>query len=104
MTVASEVEFGPYTIGVKVDVVLLDPCGYVARIPLWDKEPMPSMEMKTLAAPIVEAISVELGAGRAVGVDFWHLRTSAAAHVATADARQATSTVEAIVRRYVGEA
>jgi hypothetical protein len=102
MTVSSDPQFGAHTVGVRLDVVLLDGQGYVARIPLWEKGPLDAHVMETLACPILAAVGDELGAAKAVGVDFWHLRTSAATHVParTALARQAD--VVGVIDRYVG--
>lgn len=104
MTVTSDVQFGDHAIGVKLDVVLLDEDGYVARIPLWEKDPLDQSVMETLSGPIVEALAIELGATRAVGVDFWHLRSSVTTHVTAATARGRTSAATDAIDRYEGGA
>ena len=103
MTVSCDVDVGPHTIGVKLDVVLLDGNGYVARIPLWDKVPLAPHEARTLAGPIIEALEVRLGPGRAVGVDFWHLRTGEALHVSSNDVRGHVGDVVRVVDGYLSE-
>lgn len=102
MTVSSETRFGPHTVGVRLDVVLLDGQGYVARIPLWEKDPLHADVMTTLACPILMAVGDELGMAKAVGVDFWHLRTRAPTHVPARAALGQRGAVVGVINRYLG--
>jgi hypothetical protein len=76
-SVDRDVRLGGNAIGVAIDVILLDPLGYVARYPLWDVPSTNTAEAELLAAPIVRAMDEELGEGRTVGVEVWHLRSRA---------------------------
>ncbi|MCE9622309.1 MAG: hypothetical protein K8R99_08200 [Actinomycetia bacterium] len=104
LTVSGDVDIGSHTVGVKLDVVLLDGDGYVARVPLWDKEPLSGDEARTLADPIVATLEAKLGPGRAVGVDFWHMRSGATTHVSAAEAMRRDRHVVRIIDDYLSDA
>lgn len=104
MTVSSDPDFRRHTVGVRLDVVLLDGQGYVARIPSWEKDPLELSLMAILACPIVQAVGDELGSMKAVGVDFWHLRTTAATHVPARTALSRRSLVVSVIDQYIDDA
>lgn len=71
----TDVDIDGNEIGVGVDIVLLDPQGYVGRVVLWDKQVPSGDDAEMLALPIALAIEQELGVGRGAGVEVWHLRS-----------------------------
>ena len=65
---------GANTVGVSIDLVLLDAAGYVGRLILWDVPPLTQELAELLALPAVAALRAELGDDRVAGVEVWHLR------------------------------
>lgn len=98
-----DVELGPHAIGVAPDAVLIDPLGYVARLVLWDTPETSQDEASLLAAPIVAALEAELGAGRTVGVEVWHLRSGSQFFVPAADALARLPDAASILNAYMDE-
>ena len=96
-----DVAFPPDEIGVHVDVVLLDPSGYVGRLALWDKTPLTSLVAARYAAPAWQALEEELGEGRIAGVEVWHLRSATQMFVSPEQAAFALPEVERILHRLV---
>jgi hypothetical protein len=96
-----DVAFGPHAIGVAPDVVLIDPEGYVARLVLWDRPTTSHHEAELLAAPIVRALDDELGPGRTVGVEIWHVQSGQQYYVPAADALRRLPDVRSILDGYV---
>jgi hypothetical protein len=95
------VPVGPNDIGVNVDIILMDPGGYCARLLLWDK-PVPSeSEAELLAAPVAAAIEQELGVGRTSAVEVWHLRSGATLTLSRDKALRRLPEIEVIVSRYL---
>lgn len=86
--------------GVSLDVVLLDPNGYVGRYLLWDTPPLTQQDAEVLAAPVVLALRQELGADRVAGVEVWHLRSGTQIFVDTQAALGRVAEVERIVAAY----
>jgi hypothetical protein len=74
--VAADVEVGRHSVGIAVDVILLDPGGYVARHVLWDVPELTQDNAELLSAPICSALQGELGEDRVVGAEVWHLRSA----------------------------
>lgn len=70
-----DIALGAHIVGVHIDVVLLDDDGYVGRIALWDRTPLTSALAVQYAVPAFLALEAELGEGRVVGVQVWHLRS-----------------------------
>jgi hypothetical protein len=101
--VASDVQVGNHTVGVNVDVVLLDPSGYVARHILWDVPPLTALDAELQAAPIVAALQAELGHDRVVGVEIWHLRSAERRFVQSDHAIARLPEVEEIVARFLAD-
>jgi hypothetical protein len=75
--VRRELQFPPNALSVRIDVILLDPRGYVPRILLWDKSELTEQRALLYAAPILVAAEEELGAGRVAEVEFVHTRSAA---------------------------
>jgi hypothetical protein len=97
-----DVAVGAHVVGIHVDAVLLDDDGYVGRILLWDLAPVTADLAVQYAVPVFLALEGQLGEGRVVGVQVWHLRTGGA-YFASADACNAalprvTQLVAAIAR------
>lgn len=103
MTLARDVEAGSHLIGVSVDVVLLDPSGYVARYVLWDVPAPDGSEAGILAAPIVRALLDELGEDRVAGCEVWHLRSGASVFVSTEEAESRFDEAVGILDRYLSD-
>lgn len=75
--VTADVLVGSNSVGVSIDVVLLDATGYVGRHVLWDSPPLTLGNAEMIAGPIVRALQQELGDDRAAGAEVWHLRSGA---------------------------
>jgi hypothetical protein len=99
--VKRDVELGEHSVGVAPDVVLIDDDGYVGRLVLWDKEETSQDEAEFLAAPIVRALEDELGAGRTLGVEVWHLRSRQQFYVTAEEALERLREVQAVLHRYI---
>jgi hypothetical protein len=95
-----DVSLGTDSVGVSVDVVLLDPNGYVGRYLLWDTPPLTQQDAEVLAAPVVLALQQELGADRVAGVEVWHLRSGSQIFVDMQAALGRVTEVERIVAAY----
>lgn len=95
-----DVFVGTDSVGVSIDVVLLDPRGYVGRHLLWDTPPLTQQDAEVLAAPVVLALQQELGADRVVGVEVWHLRSGTQIFVDSQTALGRVAEVEQIVGAY----
>lgn len=97
-----DVTVGMHTVGVHIDVVLLDDDGYVGRIALWDKAAVTSELAVQYAVPARRALDQELGEGRVAGVQVWHLRTGerhfASSDACNAEAARVTRLVTQIAR------
>lgn len=100
-SIKRDVQFGPHSIGVAPDVVLIDPGGYVARLVLWDTPEPTQQDAELLAAPIVQALEDELGQGRTAGVEIWHLRSGQQFYVTAHAALSRIADVRAILHAYV---
>lgn len=87
-------------VGITLDVVLLDPAGYVARLPLWDATIPDESEIDLLSAPLVAGVDQALGDGRCARAEVWHL-PSATPYASDREAALAQlDAVDAIVARY----
>jgi hypothetical protein len=102
-TITSDVPIDGNSIGVIIDVILLDPHGYVGRYVLWDKPPISTPEAELTAAPVVLAMQEELGENRVVGVEVWHLRSRSAFFVSREQAIQRLEEVAAIVNSFLAD-
>lgn len=102
-SVAADVDVGPNKVGVTVDVVLLDPGGYVGRHVLWDRQELTEYDAEILSAAIAQALTDELGVDRIVGVELWHLRSGGQVFVPAQVAFARLDTVTEIVAGYVEE-
>lgn len=80
-----DVGIGTHVVGAHVDAALLNEDGYVGRIALWDLAPLTTELAVRYAVPAFLALEEELGEGRVIGVQVWHLRTGDT-HFAPADA------------------
>jgi hypothetical protein len=99
--VTTEVRLGVHSVRVSIDVILLDPQGYVGRHVLWDTSDLTVDDAQLQAAPIVAALESELGSGRVAGVEVWHLRSGAQVFVSSRDATRRLPEVERIVADYL---
>jgi len=90
-----DVAVGAHIVGVHIDAVLFDDDGYVGRIALWDKAALTSELAVQYAVPAFLALEEELGEGRVVGIQVWHLRTGER-HFASSDACNAA--VDRVIR------
>src|SRR4051812_38653632 len=62
--IAGEFEIGDDTLGVSVDLALLDPNGYAGRVVLWDLLPCDRDAALAIAGPAFELLVRELGIDR----------------------------------------
>jgi len=100
-TVTAEAVLGEHSVGVSLDVVLLDDEGYVARHVLWDVPELTDGDARLQAAPIVLALQAELGDDRVAGVEVWHLRSRKRVFVSRDEALGELDRVRSIVERYL---
>jgi len=91
----------PDELAVHIDVVLLDPAGYVPRLVLWDTNQLTRPLAVAYAAPAWKVMEDELGDGRVARVEVWSLRAPTQLTVSPFEARAAMADVERIVRRLV---
>lgn len=101
--VRRELPLPPNSLTVRIDVILLDPRGYVPRVILWDSTELNEERTLLYAAPILVAAEEELGQGRVIEVELVHTRTAALAVVPAADARAAVDAMAATVSRILSE-
>lgn len=94
-----DVDYPPDAIGVHVDVVLLDPQGYVPRLVLWDTNDFTPDRALLYAAPAWLATEEELGSGRVSRVEVWHLRSGAERVIAASDAAAAQVDASRVIHR-----
>jgi hypothetical protein len=92
---------GADELAVHIDVVLLDPDGYVPRLVLWDANELIRPLAIRYAAPAWRVMEDELGEGRVASVEVWSLRQPIQIAVGPAEARAAMSDVARIVQRLV---
>jgi hypothetical protein len=102
--VSRELQLPPNSLSVRIDVILLDPRGYVPRVILWDASELTEERTLLYAAPILIAAEEELGQGRVADVELVHTRTAALVVVPAADARTAVEDMTAVVSRILSEA
>lgn len=96
-----DIPLGPDALAVYVDVVLLDPAGYVPRLVLWDDNALTADRALAFGAPAWRAVEDELGAGRVAQVEIWSLREPTQRIITPAQARAAMPDVARIVHRLV---
>lgn len=96
----ADATIGRDTVAVTVDVVVLDPSGYVGRYVLWDKPDLTAADAELLAGPIVRALEQELGKERVVGVELWHLRSGGQMFVASSTAVARLGEADLIIDSY----
>jgi hypothetical protein len=94
-----DLSFPPDELGVYIDVVLLDPDGYVPRLVLWSTDEVTLARAQLYAAPAWRVLEDELGQGRVPSVEVWHLRSGTPHYVAADQAAAAVDDVERIVHR-----
>lgn len=99
--IGSDVIIGEYTIGVKIDVVMLDSLGYVGRYNSWDSDPLGESAARLIATPIGMALENELGLGRTLGVEVWHLRTKSRFYFDEQTDLRDFGLVEGVIRAYL---
>lgn len=99
--VSADVQIGTNTVGVSLDVVLLDPAGYVGRYLLWDKGELTQDNAELLAAPLVQMLQQELGEDRVAGIEIWHLRTGTQSYVDAPTALGRLHEVGSIIDNYL---
>lgn len=86
-------------LGVRTDVLLLDPAGYVPRLVLWDTNDLTPELAILYAAPLLLAAEDELGEGRVAHIEVFHVRSATQMIVPAGDARAAQLNMEATVAR-----
>lgn len=91
----------PDELGVHIDVVLLDPDGYVPRLVLWDSNELTLALAVRYAAPAWKVMEDELGDGRVARVEVWSLRAPTQIAVSPVEARAALDDVARVVHRLV---
>jgi len=89
----------PDELVVYIDVVLIDPRGYVPRIVLWDTADLTDARAVLYAAPVWRVMEDELGDGRVPEVEVWHLRSAARRVVDATTAAAALPSVAGVVHR-----
>ena len=99
--VTTDVQVGGNTIGVSLDVVLLDKNGYVGRYLLWDKPALTQKDAEVLASPVVRALKQALGEDRVAGVEIWHLRSGKRVFVDESTALGRSGEIERILNHYL---
>jgi hypothetical protein len=91
----------PDELAVHIDVLLLDPDGYVPRIVLWDANQLTRPLAVLYAAPAWRVMEQELGAGRTARVEVWSLRKPTQIAITPAEASAAMPEVARIIHRLV---
>jgi hypothetical protein len=91
----------PDELGVYLDVVLLDPAGYVPRLVQWDANELTRPLAQRYAAPAWRVLEDELGQGRVAHVEVWSLRAPTQIIVTPAECNAALGDVASIVHRLV---
>lgn len=94
-----DLEIPPNVLGVRTDVLLLDPAGYVPRLVLWDTNDLTPELAILYAAPLLLAAEDELGEGRVAHIEVFHVRSATQMIVPAGDARAAQLNMEATVAR-----
>lgn len=92
---------GTDTVAADVDVVLLDPDGYVGRVLLFGPTPQPLTEtqLEIVAYAPVVALTEEFDDDRVLGVDVWEIRRERIAHVPVGRALAQRETVRQLIDR-----
>jgi hypothetical protein len=98
-----DLELPPNTLGVRIDVLLLDATGYVPRLVLWDTNDLTRERAMLYAAPLLLAAEEELGEGRVAEIEVVHVRTPVQLTVSAPDARAVKPDMEATVARILSE-
>jgi hypothetical protein len=101
--VRQEIQLPPNSLSLQIDVILLDPRGYVPRTLLWDTNDLTEERAALYAAPILIAAEKELGEGRVVEIEVIHMRTGSLITVSAALARSALEEMTATVGRVLSE-
>ena len=96
-----DLAFPPDELGVYIDVVLLDPAGYVPRLVLWDANELTRTLATYYAAPAWKVLEHELGEGRVAHVEVWSLRAPTQMTVAPAQCQTALDDVAGVISRLV---
>jgi hypothetical protein len=99
--VERDIALGVDALGVRADVVLFDPAGYVPRVVLWDKNDLSRARAIEYGAPVWRAMEDELGQGRVAAVEVWALRGPTQITVTPAQAGAAMGQVARTVHRLV---
>jgi hypothetical protein len=92
----------PDDLGVYIDVLLLDPRGYVPRLVLWDTNDLRVDRAQMYAAPAWRVTEDELGDGRVPEVEVWHLRSSTKRIVSASDAQRVLPQAAVVIHRLAG--
>jgi hypothetical protein len=103
-SVKYELQLPPHSLSVRIDVILMDPRGYVPRILLWDRNELTEQRALLYAAPILLATEGELGQDRVAEVEIIHTRTAALLTVSVAAARAASQHMAATVTQILSGA
>jgi hypothetical protein len=101
--VQRDLHLPPNILGVWIDVLLLDPTGYVPRIVLWDTNELTMERALLYAAPALLAAEEELGEGRVAEIEIIHARSPVQLVVSAEEARSAVHDMEATVGRILSQ-
>lgn len=96
-----DLTLSPDELGVYIDVVLLDPRGYVPRLVLWDSNELTLDLAIRYAAPAWAVLEDELGETRVPAVEVWSLRAPTQHTVTPTQAQAALPDVARVVHRLV---
>ncbi len=99
--VERDIDLPPDALGIRADVVLLDPRGYVPRVVLWDKNDLSPGRALAYGAPVWQAMEDDLGDGRVIEVEVWNLRGPDQFVISSLHARAAMRRVAQVVHRLV---
>jgi hypothetical protein len=99
--VERDIALGVDALGVRADVVLFDPAGYMPRVVLWDKNDLSRGRALEYGAPVWRAMEDDLGQGRVAAVEVWALRGPTQLTVTAAQASAVMGQVARTVHRLV---
>lgn len=93
-------DIGPDELVVTVDVLLLDPGGYVGRLVFWGNlPPLSASQLELVATPAILAMRQALGSDRVVGVEIWEVRTEKVTVISSEQADANRHRVNELVER-----
>jgi hypothetical protein len=100
-SVERDLEISTNALGTRIDVLLLDPMGYVPRLVLWDTYELTVERAQLYAAPVLLVTEQELGEGRTAQIEIVNARQEVREVVSPEDAESAVSEMGLIISRIV---